>query len=262
MLPVVIPSAPASPHLTGCVASLPANAVVYVVSEEHPGVGQHVLVPESAGFAQRANAGLAAARADGHRSALLLNDDTELEAGVLPALASALTRSRMVGAVLEHWTGGVQQAGLSVSRRTGRVVARTSDPGATESTVDAVAGAALALDLDLWSGLGGFDERFDFYFEDVDLCLRARAHGVRPLLVGSARIRHRGGGTQSLQSPAAAQQLGRSHVLLVRSMPGGRIARSVRLTTVITAGAAWTLRSVGASGLGPFGRGVLAGLES
>ena len=262
MLPVVIPSAPGSPHLSACVASLPADTAIYVVSEEAPGVGQHVPVPEGAGFARRANAGLAAARADGHRSALLLNDDTELEGGVLPALASALTRSRIVGAVLEHWDGGVQQAGLSLSRRSGRVVARTSEPGATESSVDAVGGAALALDLDLWSELGGFDERFDFYFEDVDLCLRARARGVRPLLVGSARIRHRGGGTQSLRSPEAARQLGRSHVLLVRSLPGGRLARSLRLTTVIGAGAAWTLRSVGASGLGQFGRGVLAGLES
>jgi GT2 family glycosyltransferase len=262
VLPVVIPSAAASPHLAACVASLPSEAAVYVVSEVDPSLGTHVPVSVDAGFARRANAGLAAAQADGHRAALLLNDDTELEAGVLPALSSALTRSRIVGAVLECWTGGVQQAGLSVSRRSGRVVARTSDPGATEARVDAVAGAALALDLDLWSELEGFDERFDFYFEDVDLCLRARALGVRPLLVGSARIRHRGGGTQSLQSPEAAHQLGRSHTLLVRSLRGGRVARSLRLTTVITAGTVWTLRSVGARGLGAFARGVRAGLES
>lgn len=262
MLPVVIPSASASPHLAACVASLPANTAIYIVSESDHGVGQLVPVPIDAGFARRANAGLAAARADGHRAALLLNDDTELEAGALPALASALTRSRIVGPVLENWTGGVQQAGLSVSRRSGRVVARTSDPGATERRVDAVAGAALALDLDLWADLGGFDERFDFYFEDVDLCLRAGALGVRPLLVGSSRIRHRGGGTRSLHSPQAAHQLGRSHVLLVRALPGGRAARSLRLTTVITAGALWTVRSVGARGLGPFARGVRAGLLS
>ena len=260
MLPVVIPSAPGSPHLRDCVDGLLGAAGIYVVSEQDPEVGQHVAVEDGAGFAHRANAGLAAARDDGHRAALLLNDDTRVQAGALSALAAALVQRRIVGAVLEHWTGGVQQAGLSVSQRSGRVVACTEDPVDGEAEVDAVGGAALGLDLDLWSALGGFDERYAFYFEDVDLCLRARSLGVRPLVVGAARVRHRGGGTRSHRSPDAAHHLGRSHTLLVRTLPGGRLATAVRLATVLAAGTAWTLRSVGPQGLVPFGRGVLQGL--
>ncbi len=256
----MIPAAPGSPHLPACVDHLPSAPAVYVVCEADPQLGTHVPVAPEAGFAARANAGLAAAHADGHTAALLLNDDTEVQPGALEALASGLCRSRIVGAVLEHWGGGVQQAGLRVSRRSGRVVARTTDPRSADQAVDAVGGAALALDLSLWSALGGFDERYLFYFEDVDLCLRAAARGVRPLVIGGARVRHRGGGTRSHHSPEAAHHLGRSHTLLVRSLPGGPLATSLRLATVVGAGALWTSRSVGIRGLVPFGRGVLEGL--
>lgn len=249
MLPVVIPAAPDSPHLDDCLASL-GDAPTYLVGE-----GRTVAVAEDAGFAARANAGLAAASADGHTAALLLNDDTRVRPGALDALAEAVGAHRLVGAVLEHWEGGVQQAGLQVTTRTGRVTARTQDPGSRTVQVDALGGAALAIDLALWSRLGGFDERFAFYFEDVDLCLRARATDVRPHLVGGARIRHRGGGTRSHRSPDAAFHLGRSHTLLARTLGGGPL----RLGTVVAAGTAWTLRSVGLRGLPAFGRGVWSG---
>lgn len=257
MLPVVIPAAPGSPHLATCLASLPDDCVVYVVSEEAQG-GTHVPVSNADGFAARANAGLGAAQADGHDAALLLNDDTALTPGALDALTHAVASHRLVGAVLEEWAGGVQQAGLCVSRRTGRVVARTADPGGATVDVPALSGAALAVELALWSALGGFDERFAFYFEDVDFCLRAGAAGVQPRLVGHARIRHRGGGTQRRRSVAAAGHLGRSHTLLARSIGGG----ALRYGTVVAAGTAWTLRSVGARGLPAFGRGVISGLRA
>ena len=74
MLPVVIPAAPGSPHLATCIASLPDDCVVYVVSEE-PQAGTHVPVASRDGFAARANTGLGAAQADGHAAARERDDD-------------------------------------------------------------------------------------------------------------------------------------------------------------------------------------------
>ena len=261
MLPVVIPAAPGSPHLSTCLSSL-GGAPVFLVSEEGRGGATHVPVPTSAGFSARANAGLAAARAQGHAAALLLNDDTELVGDALRVLGDGVARHRLVGGVLEHWHGGVQQAGLDVSDRTGRIRGRVADPGSGARAVDALSGAALAIDLGLWAELGGFDERYAFYFEDIDLCRRARARGVDAMLLGAARIRHRGGGTRGGRSHDAAHHLGRSHTLFVRSLPGSALARSLRMSAVVGVGAAWTVRSVGPSGLGPFVRGVLAGLAA
>ncbi len=42
--------------------------------------------------------------------------------------------------------------------------------------------------------VGGFDERFFLYFEDLDLCRELRARGWRIAFVPAVRIRHHAGG--------------------------------------------------------------------
>jgi len=41
-----------------------------------------------------------------------------------------------------------------------------------------------------WDDLGGFDTEFFAYHEDVDLCWRARQHGLKLRLVHAASVRH------------------------------------------------------------------------
>jgi N-acetylglucosaminyl-diphospho-decaprenol L-rhamnosyltransferase len=68
------------------------------------------------------------------------------------------------------------------------------DHGDTRA-VDQVMGAFLLIRRSLFERLGGFDERFFLYFEDVDLCLRARQAGWSVVHLASARAEHTGGGT-------------------------------------------------------------------
>jgi GT2 family glycosyltransferase len=59
--------------------------------------------------------------------------------------------------------------------------------------VDYVWGCALLARTEALSRIGLFDERYVAYFEDADLCLRARAAGYRIVGVPGARIDHFGG---------------------------------------------------------------------
>ncbi len=80
----------------------------------------------------------------------------------------------------------------------GRADARRTRPHreADERTgpVESVSGACLVIRRDLCDRLGGFDPGYPFYFEDVDLCARARASGAEVHVVtdGPAVVHHGG----------------------------------------------------------------------
>ena len=61
--------------------------------------------------------------------------------------------------------------------------------------VDHVIGAFYMIRRTLFEQLGGFDERFFVYLEDLDLSLRARQAGWRSAYLASASAYHAGGGT-------------------------------------------------------------------
>jgi GT2 family glycosyltransferase len=66
---------------------------------------------------------------------------------------------------------------------------------ATTATVDHVIGAFYLIRAELFRSLGGFDERFFVYLEDLDLSLRVRQAGWRSVYLAEAQAFHAGGGT-------------------------------------------------------------------
>lgn len=61
--------------------------------------------------------------------------------------------------------------------------------------VDHVIGAFFLVRRNLFEVLGGFDERFFMYFEDLDFSLRARQLGYSSFYLTEAQAYHKGGGT-------------------------------------------------------------------
>ncbi len=270
-LPVVIPCRHRSPHVAGALHSVqeagcgPIRLVSEGAYETPPPGTQRVPCDAELGFAGRANRGLRDLWEEGHKRALLLNDDTEVDAGCLPALQEALDDAGVAaaGATLIDWEdGSLQQAGLGFEPRWARLQARREPVQDRVEDRSALSGAALALDLEAWAAVGGFSEAFTFYFEDVDLCLRLRKAGYRVVVVRDARVRHREGGTRGRGTPEAAWHLGRNHMLLARRLGGPPAERSLRLASTATLAFAWSLRAQGVGGLAPVARGLWAGLQA
>ena len=60
----------------------------------------------------------------------------------------------------------------------------------TAAQVDAICGVSLFISANLFAELGGFDENYFAYYEDTDLCLRARLKGYDCLYVPQSSLRH------------------------------------------------------------------------
>ena len=75
-----------------------------------------------------------------------------------------------------------------IARRLGKKepVRKPSEP----ISPDWLAGMFLLMRTDTFRALGGFDEGYHLYFEDVDFCTRARLAGLRIVLDPSLRIQH------------------------------------------------------------------------
>lgn len=65
------------------------------------------------------------------------------------------------------------------------------------SEVDCVFGAAMLIKTDLFRKVGGFDEKYFMYYEDIDLCKRVNEAGMKVYYYPKVSIKHLVGGTKS-----------------------------------------------------------------
>ncbi|MBI4870565.1 MAG: glycosyltransferase family 2 protein [Candidatus Riflebacteria bacterium] len=132
---------------------------------------------ENRGFAHAANAGSRAATA---RWLLFLNPDVHVEPRALDEVLAAAGRGPAV-------LGGICDSGPRAHGPS-----RGRGPGGSLA-VEWVAGSLLAIPRADFEALGGFDEAYFAYFEDVDLSERAAARGLPVLALPEVRYTHRGG---------------------------------------------------------------------
>lgn len=74
-------------------------------------------------------------------------------------------------------------------------------------TVEQVMGACLAIPRALWERLGGFDERFWMWFEEVDLCQRVWRAGYEVWYDPTWEVRHSGGASARQLTPLERHHL-------------------------------------------------------
>lgn len=80
--------------------------------------------------------------------------------------------------------------------------------------------AAMLIRREAFEAVGGFDERYFCFFEDVDLGFRLRLTGARVLQASEAVVAHVGGGSVGVQSPFAEFHGARNRLwTFVKCMP-------------------------------------------
>ena len=103
---------------------------------------------------------------------------------------------------------------------------RPADAAREADVVETASGACLAVRRDLLVRLGGFDVGFPFYFEDVDLCWRARRLGaeVHALTRGPVVVHAGGASTVAVKGPLRLPLLQGMLRHMRRRLPPARFA--------------------------------------
>jgi len=163
-------------------------------------VGAEVIVLEgNPGFGAATNAGVQLAR---HDVTVLLNPDCELLDGGLAELAArAAARDALLVPRLLDPDGSPQRSAHPLPGRPASLL-RAVLPGPTlpqphharrTRAVGWAIAACLVARTELLQRLGPFDPDAFLFYEDLDLCLRARQAGVPTVLHPDVQVRHLGG---------------------------------------------------------------------
>jgi N-acetylglucosaminyl-diphospho-decaprenol L-rhamnosyltransferase len=220
---VVIVNFEAGPLLTSCARSVLADTsagapeLVVVDNDSHddsvtqlerefPAV-RVVHAPGNVGYARAANLGIAATRAP---VVAVVNADAELTVGTAAALLRRFDGDPRIGAVgprirnldgtdypsarsqpslvdaVGHGVFGLFRPTNRFTRRYRQLDADPSQPRA----VDWLSGAALWLRRDALDDVGGWDERYFMYMEDLDLCWRLRRRDWDVVYEPAGSVRH------------------------------------------------------------------------
>lgn len=170
---------------------------------------------ENVGFAAANNLGVHHSRG---RLLLFLNPDTEIVGDAISKLIAVLENSSsagLIGARLLNSDGSLQTSCVQSfptilnqvldaewlrrlsprSRLWG--ISALHDPVARVSPVEVVSGACMLMRRSIFQNLGGFNEKFFMYSEDLDLCYRIRRSGLTCIYAADAEIVHHGGGSSS-----------------------------------------------------------------
>lgn len=180
-----------------------------VLAGQYPGI-QVLRMDPGVGFTRAANAGLARAQGE---ILLLLNSDTEVQAGAFAPLLEAFRadpRLGAAGAALHYpdgspqWSGGREPgllwlfgltSGLPALLGRLRPYRQLKPVGAAPAGVAWVTGAAMAIRRQAWQEVGPLEEGYRFYGQDLDFCLRLRDAGWKVGLVPEFRVLHHHGAT-------------------------------------------------------------------
>jgi N-acetylglucosaminyl-diphospho-decaprenol L-rhamnosyltransferase len=209
------------------VDSASSDNTVFMLRERFP---QVKLVPldSNVGFTRGNNVGLKQAAG---RYLLLLNPDTTILENTIPRMIGYLDDHPEVGIVGPHT---LNEDGSTQSTRRHfpnfliglfestwlqpyapkslldyYYVANGTPPDATVE-VDWVQGSAMMVRREVYEQIGGLDEGYIMYSEELDWCKRARQAGWSVVFLGDARIVHYGG-------KSSKQVVGRSHLLFQQS---------------------------------------------
>jgi GT2 family glycosyltransferase len=198
-----------------------SDGSVEILAKEFPDV-RFIRMEENKGFGSANNAGVNLALCE---RLFFVNNDTIFIEETITALEKALrsdTKNGIVGPKLLNedrtfqLSYGTFPTIVSEYRMKQSMSAPTKhDPYGNEAApreVDWVTGAAFMMDKAVYEAVGGFDERYFLYFEDIDLNKKVRNTGYTILYIPSVQLIHLGGRSYGSMNPAIAYEYRRSQL--------------------------------------------------
>ena len=186
--------------------------------------------PDNHGFSAGNNLGIASIDAGVY---LLLNSDTIVRPGALTPLVEAVEAGGGIASGTLEWPDGEPQANLrrwvspltefTRAARIGRVArllgTEPTDlaPLAERPRERWVSGACMAIHHAVVDALGGLDDGFFMYFEDMDYCRGAVEAGFDLAWVPESHVVHLKGGTSPVQAMAARREARPDYYYAARS---------------------------------------------
>jgi GT2 family glycosyltransferase len=218
---------------------------VEMVRTEFPNVTL-IANPSNTGFSAANNLGIATAQG---RYVLLLNPDTEVLDQALTTLVGYMDAhpdAGIVGPQLLHPDGTVQSSrrrfpNLATLFLESTWLERWAPPGLLRRyyfldqpdrvtlDVDWVTGAAMLARKETIQQVGGIDEGFFMYSEEMDWCRRVKAAGWRVVYHPAAQIIHYMGKSSEQAVPARHVNFQRSKIRYTHKHHGPRLATALRL---------------------------------
>lgn len=198
---------------------------------ERFGAARLVELERNVGFAGGVNAGVAASAGEW---LLLINNDATIEPGAVRELLRAAGGRPQVGSLAAQMrfarNGALNSAGLGVDRLGVAFDRHIGDrPHAAGSAVVEVFGASAGAALvrrAMLDEIGGFDDSFFMYLDDVDIAWRARMAGWSCLYVPGAVVHHHHSASSIHNSSFKHLHVGRNRVrLLAKHAPAAQLLR-------------------------------------
>ncbi|MEI8031764.1 MAG: glycosyltransferase family 2 protein [Chlorobiaceae bacterium] len=188
-------------------------------------------LPFNTGYAGGNNAGFRRAVEMGAEYVIFLNNDTLVESGFSRPLLETLQRNASAGVAVPKICylsrpDTIWYAGGIVDLSTGRIAhvglrkkesAEYDRPGVTGYAT----GCCFAMRCSDFLSIGGFDESFAMYAEDVDLSLRVRHSGMSIEYTPSSKVLHKVSASLSGNSFSKLSRRTRGTLRLLRKHGGG-----------------------------------------
>jgi hypothetical protein len=210
-----------------------ADGSAEAIAAEFPDI-RLIAHPDNLGFAEGNNVAARHARGE---YLLLLNPDTLVLRGALDTLV-AFARANPEAGIwggrtlfadgalnpgscwrrLDLWALAMRASGLGSLFRASPLFNAEGYGGWPRDTVrqvDIVTGCLFLIRRESWDRLGGFDPTYVMYGDEADLCRRAQAIGLRPMVTPDAEIVHYAGASQPVRADRTVR-LNRGLMTLIR----------------------------------------------
>jgi GT2 family glycosyltransferase len=223
---------------------------VEAIQKSFPEV-QVINLAQNKGYAGNNNVGIDLAIKKAFDWILVLNEDTLMAPDFIEQLVFAGDTNSEIGVVgpLVYHNDEpevIQSAGALMDKnwRSYHIGHNEKDihQYSAQRFVDWISGCAIMFRRELLEQVGGFDERFFYYNEEVELCFRARKAGWKVLFVPQAKLWHKGVQRNYKPNPYVTYYSVRNQLLFLKKHSAPIKIRLVNLYGFTRMVASWTIK--------------------